>query len=86
MRSKNAQRQAKYRARRATAKQDGEYRLNTWLVSDAHFSLGRLASYHGLTKKDMVEQLIIKADQALRDSLTDQEHNAYLALSLTREV
>jgi hypothetical protein len=80
----NAERQAKYRARRPTAKEDGEYRLNTWIVSDAHFSLGRLASYHGLTKKDTIEQLILKADQELRDSLTDDQHNTYLALNLTR--
>ncbi|MFA7483717.1 MAG: hypothetical protein WC314_24680 [Vulcanimicrobiota bacterium] len=66
------------------AKEDGEYRLNTWIVSDAHFSLGRLASYHGLTKKDTIEQLILKADQELRDRLTDDQHNAYLALNLTR--
>ena len=80
----NAERQAKYRARRPTAKKDGEYRLNTWIVSDAHFSLARLASYLGLTKKDTIEQLILKADQELRDSLTDDEHDAYLALNLTK--
>lgn len=80
----NAERQARYRARRATAKENGEYRFNSWLVSDAHFALGRLASYRGLSKKDVIEQLIINADKLLRDSFqNDDRHDAYLALNLT---
>lgn len=79
----NAERQAKYRAKRPIAKENGEYRLNTWLVSDAHFSLRRLASYHGISKKDTIEQLILKADQALRNSLSDDDHDAYIALNLS---
>ncbi len=78
----NAERQARYKARRATAKKNGEYQLNTWLESDAHFALGRLASYRGLTKKALLEQLLVEADQSVQDSLNDKQHSAYLALNL----
>jgi hypothetical protein len=46
--------------------------------------LSRLASYHGLTKQDTIEELIVKADQELRNSLSDKKRDAYLALKLTK--
>lgn len=52
----NVQRQAEYRARR---RRDGvSTRLNIEVSLVAHFALERLAHHHGLTQRQMLEQLI----------------------------
>jgi hypothetical protein len=66
-----AQRQAAYRARRDDA--DGDYRLNTWITSSAHFALQRLVRRDGVTQRAMIERLVLAADQELLDTL---EHDS----------
>jgi hypothetical protein len=62
-----AQRQAAYRARRATAGKDGngERRLDIWISSEADLGLARLARRYAVTKREMLERLITRADEAI---------------------
>lgn len=77
----NKERQAKYRAGRATAgpNGDGERRLECWISSEAHFALARLARHRSLTKRSLIETLLIKEDGEILRGLADNEqHEAYL--------
>lgn len=76
----NAQRQAEYRARRINAgeKGDGEARLNTWVSSKTDFALERLAKHYGVTKREMIERLILHADDQTGKTMTDEEFDRYL--------
>jgi len=61
----STQRQREYRARRRTAHGGaGERRLNTWVRAEVDLALGRLARRYGVTKRAMVERLIVEADEA----------------------
>ena len=62
-----AQRQADYRARRNNG--DGERRINTWVTSATDCALDRLAKHHRITKRHMLERLIVKADAAILRTL-----------------
>lgn len=69
----NAQRQADYRKRRVNAGDngDGDQRLNTFISTKAAFALGRLARSYGVTKRDLLEKLLIEADDGVRARLGD---------------
>ena len=56
-----AQRQQDYRNQRPFAgpEGDGERRLNTWLATSASLALRRLAGRYGVTKRQMLEQLLL---------------------------
>jgi hypothetical protein len=58
-----AERQKDYRAKRPFAGDNGERRLNTWISSSAHFALDRLAASYGVTKREMIEKLVVEEDQ-----------------------
>lgn len=58
-----AERQKDYRAKRPFAGDNGERRLNTWISSSAHFALERLAVSYGVTKREMLENLLSEADE-----------------------
>jgi hypothetical protein len=75
------ERQAAYRSRRHDG--DGEYRLNTWLSSQASFALRRLARHQGLSQRAVLERLVIDADQAIFDALEFEtpEWEAYLGVT-----
>ncbi|MFP3248153.1 MAG: hypothetical protein RXR20_26945 [Paraburkholderia sp.] len=62
-----AQRQAAWRARRATAgkKGNGERRLDMWVSTEVDLALVRLAHRYALTKRQMLERLIVRADDAI---------------------
>ena len=55
-----AERQAAYRAGRYKAGSDGngEQRLNTWVSTEAHLAIERLANRYGLTQRGVIERLI----------------------------
>lgn len=75
-----AQRQAQYRARRPFAGDDGngERRLNLWLSTAADLAIERLARRYCVTKRTMIEQLIIAEDTRVRSGITlDSEWDAY---------
>jgi hypothetical protein len=64
-----AQRQADYRKNRATAGDNGERRINTWVTTGAALALARLSKYHGITNREILERLILAADQQRVDTL-----------------
>jgi hypothetical protein len=76
-----AQRQAAYRARRAQAGSDGngERRLSVWVSTEAALALGRLAGRYGITKREMLERLVLAEDKRILDeiSLDSAEWTAY---------
>ena len=62
-----AQRQSEYRARRNDG--EGDRRINTWVTSSTDFALDRLARHRGVTRRQMLEQMIDDADTAILRSL-----------------
>jgi len=78
MAKNSAERQAEYRARMRS----GEYnrRLNTWIDSDAHFALERLAKHCNFTKKELLERLIVSAESVILKTLkpNSQEWDNYM--------
>ena len=68
----NAERQKAYRQR--NRKSLDHRRLNTWLDKEAHFALARLARRYGVTKKEVLEKLILRDDRKfLKQIGTDEE-------------
>ncbi|WP_118186219.1 hypothetical protein [Paraburkholderia phosphatilytica] len=62
-----AQRQAAYRAKRETAGKDGngDRRLDMWMSTEAHLALTRLARRYSVTKRQMLERVIVRADDVI---------------------
>jgi hypothetical protein len=60
-----AQRQKEYRQKRPFAGEDGngERRLNTWISTRASLALERLAKSYGVTKREMLERLVITEEE-----------------------
>lgn len=56
-----AERQAAYRDRRATAGDNGERRINTWVDAGVALALDRLAEHHKLSKRETLERVLLKA-------------------------
>lgn len=63
----NKERQAAYRARRPFAGEDGngERRVSMYVSTRAALALDRLARHHGVTKRQMMEQLLIAEDDKI---------------------
>jgi hypothetical protein len=78
-----AERQREYRASRPFAGEDGngERRLNTWVSTGAALALDRLAARYGVTKREMIERLVIAEDERVLKNikLDSPEGEAYLA-------
>lgn len=66
MSKSNAERQRQYRARRPD---DKERRLNTWITVTANLALERLARYRGCSKREVLEQLVVAADESVIQTL-----------------
>lgn len=75
-----AQRQAAYRNKRPEAGDNGDRRLSSWASTAAFLALRRIAKHHGTTRRAMLEQLIIEADNQIEQSLrsNDDEWNRYI--------
>ena len=74
----NAVRQAEYRKRKEILG-EGAYNLNQWISTAAHYALSRLATHSGLTKAQILEQLIIAADDVNCDSMGGWDSPAFIA-------
>jgi hypothetical protein len=78
-----AERQKEYRAKRPFAGEDGngERRLNTWVSTRAYLALDRLAERYDVTKREMLERLVIAEDEKILSSmkLDSPEGEKYLA-------
>lgn len=79
-----AERQKEYRANRQFAGEDGngERRINAWVSTRAALALDRLAIRYGVTKREMLERLIISEEEKLLKTikLDSPDGEAYLAL------
>jgi hypothetical protein len=73
-----AERQAAYRARRATAGENGERRLSTWVPTGTLLDLRRLAAHKGVTVRAMLERLVAAEVERLVASLSDDEFDRFL--------
>lgn len=76
-----AQRQAHYRARRNDG--DGERRINSWVTSGTDYALDRLARRQGITRRAILERLIVEADAAILCTLDidTPEWDAYFGVT-----
>ena len=74
------ERQRAYRARRSTAGDNGERRLQAWVTTKVDLALDRLARHHGVTRKAMLEKLIIEADDSIQKDMDDEAFEAYVTL------
>ncbi|KAF7962097.1 hypothetical protein AWV80_25815 [Cupriavidus sp. UYMU48A] len=76
----SAERQAKYRASRATAGDNGERRLSMWIATGTDSALARLAHRYTVTKRQMLERLIAKAEDEVLSTLDvdSPEWHAYM--------
>ncbi|HEX7893879.1 MAG TPA: hypothetical protein VF447_06790 [Terriglobales bacterium] len=83
MATSSAQRQAKYRQSRAYAGDNGERRINTWVSSGTVLALGRLAKRYGVTQREMLERLVLAADQQILATLDpdSSEWNEYFTVT-----
>jgi hypothetical protein len=81
-----AQRQAAYRKRRFTAGDNGERRLNTWISTGASLALKRLATHHGMTQREVLESMLLSAEDQIMKELRSNEDkfNHYLDGKLMR--
>ena len=63
----SAQRQAAYRSRRNQG--EGIRRLNTWISMPAYCALQRLAKHEGISQRQLIEHLLLNADDEIVERL-----------------
>lgn len=75
-----AERQAAYRARRpfAGADNNGERRINTWVNTGTYLALERLARHDGVTKREMLERIVMAEEARVTSSLEEDAWEAYM--------
>jgi predicted metalloprotease with PDZ domain len=78
-----AERQKEYRASRQYAGDNGERRVSAYVSTRAALALNRLANSYGITKREMLEKLLIaEEDKVLKGlSLDSDEGRKYLGES-----
>jgi hypothetical protein len=64
-----AERQAAYRSRRPFAGANGERQINAWVSTGAFLALARLAHRYDMTQREMLERLILAADDRITAKL-----------------
>ena len=69
----SAERQEMYRSRRSTAGENGERRLNTWISTGAALALKRLAAHHGKTQRQILDNLLLNAEEDILHQLRRDE-------------
>ena len=82
--SSSVERQRAYRAQRPFAGDNGERRLQAWVTTGTYLALGRLARHAGTTRRAVLEQLILAADQATQQGMSDADFEQYLLLQRNR--
>lgn len=81
----NAQRQSEYRRNQKEGthkKGEPAIRINTFLDADAHFALERLSKYYAVTKRELIEKMLIEADSKILKSLSEDNFEPYLNRTL----
>lgn len=64
----NSEKQRNYRLNRFKRGKYGDYRVNTFVKFEAYIGLERLASHYKITKRQVLESLIITADKTIFNS------------------
>ena len=80
----SAERQARYRKNQRQGGSDdlGSKRLDCWLSSEAWLALTRLTRHQGVAKRQVLEALLLEADQAnLSACVTDEDLDTYLGVT-----
>lgn len=77
----NAQIQADYRNSRSLAGDTGEQRINTWVSTAAKLALKRISLRSNVSQREILEQLIIQADEEIQKGLSDSEFDVYLGIT-----
>ena len=72
-----SERQKDYRNRRSMAGENGERRINTWVTTAAALALKRLAARYGVTNREMLEKLILEADDKVCRAIDDDDTVAW---------
>jgi hypothetical protein len=69
-----AERQKKYRAQRQFAGADGngERRISAYVSTRAALALDRLAKNYGVTKREMLERLVVGAEDKLLEGMKSE--------------
>ena len=77
------ERQSEYRARRSSAGENGERRLNLWISTGSALALDRLARRYCVTKQAMLEKLLLIEDERISASidLDSPEWDNYFGLT-----
>jgi hypothetical protein len=75
-----AERQKEYRANRQLAGENGERRVTAYVSTRAAFALQRLSNSYGVTKREMLERLLIaEEDKVIKElDLDSEEGRKYL--------
>ena len=73
-----AERQRDYRARRGEAGENGERRLNLWVPTSTAMTLQRLATLRCVTKRQILEDLLLKEDTEVTKNMTDEQLDTYI--------
>jgi hypothetical protein len=69
-----AERQKEYRAQRDTCHGgEGERRLQAWVSTATDLALDRLAARYSLTRKQVIERLILEADALQRNNVDGED-------------
>jgi hypothetical protein len=74
-----AERQAAYRKRRCEAGENGERRINLWVSTRASLAVQRLASRYCVTKREMIERLVVAEEEKILYGISEDDLDAYLA-------
>jgi UDP-N-acetyl-D-mannosaminuronate dehydrogenase len=72
-----AERQKRYRETRKLA-ENGYRQVNIWLSTEAYLALKRLAQRDGITQREMIERVLIEAQNRIMRELSDTELDEYL--------
>ncbi len=69
-----AERQKEYRAQRQFAGEDGngERRISAYVSTRAALALDRLAKSYGVTKREMLERLVVAAEDKLLEGMRSE--------------
>jgi hypothetical protein len=75
-----AERQRKYRESRKLVG-NGFRQINMWISTEAYEALRRMAKRDGVTQREMLERVLIGAQEKIVREMSDTELDEYLSLS-----
>jgi len=79
----NAEKQARYRATRPFASENGERRISSWVTTTASLSLDRLARHWGISQRKVLEKLIEATAKSETDGMTEKAFEHFHRVPVT---